>query len=148
MSNNSTVEILKKYIKEKKLRSTPERNRILNEVMKLDRHFTAEELYGLLKKKKEEFVLATIYNTLDLFVSAGILTQNRQRAEHSYYERVIDKPGHHHLICLDCNSIIEFSAETLSNYEKKIAEENNFQIQNSTHQIFGICNQCKEENFQ
>ncbi|MDI6802773.1 MAG: transcriptional repressor [Bacteroidota bacterium] len=143
MSDNSTFDILKKYIKEKKLRSTPERERILNEVMKLDRHFTAEELYGLLKKKKEGFVLATIYNTLDLFVSAGILTKYRLGAGHSYYERAIDKPGHHHLICLECGNIIEFVADTLSDYELKIAKQNKFHVQNSTHQIFGICNKCQ-----
>ncbi|MDP2210009.1 MAG: transcriptional repressor [Bacteroidota bacterium] len=143
MSNNSTFDILKKYIKEKKLRSTPERERILNEVMKLDRHFTAEDLFGILKKRKEKFVLATIYNTLDLFVSAGILTKYRLGAERSYYERAIDKPGHHHLICLDCGNIIEFVADTLSDYELKIAKQNNFHVQNSTHQIFGICNNCQ-----
>jgi Fur family ferric uptake transcriptional regulator len=146
MSNNLTFDILNNYIKEKKLRSTPERNRILSEVLMLERHFTAEELYGILKKKKEGFVLATIYNTLDLFVSAGILTKYRLGAERSYYERAIDKPGHHHLICLDCGNIVEFAADTLSDYELKIAKQNNFQIQNSTHQIFGICNKCQKEN--
>ncbi len=143
MSDNSTFDILNNYIKAKKLRSTPERNRILSEVIKLERHFTAEELYGLLKKKKEGFVLATIYNTLDLFVSAGILTKYRLGAERSYYERAIDKPGHHHLICLNCGNIVEFAADNLSAYERKIAKQNNFHIQNSTHQIFGICNKCK-----
>ncbi len=143
MSNNLTFDIFKKYIKGKKLRSTPERERILHEIMKLDGHFTAEELYGLLKKKKEEFVLATIYNTLDLFVSAGILTKYRLGAERSYYERAIDKPGHHHLICLECGNIVEFDADTLSGHELKIAKQNNFQIQNSTHQIFGVCNKCQ-----
>lgn len=148
MSKDSTFDILKKYIKGKKLRSTPERERILNEVMKLDRHFTAEELFGLLKKKKEGFVLATIYNTLDLFVTAGILTKYRLGAERSYYERAIDKPGHHHLICLDCGNILEFVADTLSDYELKIAKQNNFFVQNSTHQIFGICFKCQKETQQ
>lgn len=145
MSQNTTSDILKKYIKEKKLRSTPERERILDEVLKLDRHFSAEELYDILKKKKERFVLATIYNTLDLFVSAGILTKYRLGAGHSLYERAIDKPGHHHLICLECGDILEFTADTLSDYELKIAKQNKFQIQNSTHQIFGICFKCQKE---
>ena len=144
MRNNSTVDILKNYIKEKKLRSTPERDHILNEVMKLDEHFNAEELFGILQKKNEKIVLATVYNSLDLFVSAGILTKYRIGSEHSYYERAIDKPGHHHLICLECGNIIEFMADNLSDYELKIAKQKKFQIQNSTHQIFGKCGQCQK----
>jgi Fur family ferric uptake transcriptional regulator len=144
MSNILTADILNDYIKEKKLRSTPERDQILNEVMKLEGHFNAEELFGILRKKNEKVVLATIYNTLDLFVSAGILTKYRSGAEHSYYERVFDKPGHHHLICLECGNIIEFMADTLSDYELNIAKQKKFQIQNSTHQIFGKCGQCQK----
>ncbi|MDI6779819.1 MAG: Fur family transcriptional regulator [Bacteroidota bacterium] len=145
MDYNSSIEILKKYIKENNLRSTPERERILKEVIKLDDHFNAEQLYNHLKKKDDKIVLATVYNTLDLFVSTGILTKYRLGAEHSYYEKVIDKPGHHHLICLECGSIVEFVAEILSNYEIKIAKQNNFKIHNSTHQIFGICEECQQK---
>jgi Fur family transcriptional regulator, ferric uptake regulator len=144
MGNNSTADILQNYIKEKKLRSTPERGHILNEVMKLDGHFNAEELFKIVQKKNEKIVLATVYNTLDLLVSAGILTKYRVGAEHSYYERALDKPGHHHLICLECGNIIEFMADNLSDYELKIAKQKKFQIQNSTHQIFGKCGQCQK----
>jgi Fur family transcriptional regulator, ferric uptake regulator len=143
MTANPTSELLKQYIKENNLRSTTERNNILSEILNLPGHFNAEELYKTLKRKNERIVLATVYNTLDLLVSAGILAKYRLGADHTYYEKAIDKPGHHHLVCLMCGEIIEFVADPLSDYEMRIAKKNNFQIQNSTHQIFGKCQKCQ-----
>ena len=130
-------------MKENNLRSTSERRQILSEVLRINKHFTADELFERLKQKNSRVVLATVYNTLDLLVSAGILTKYRLGSEHSYYEKAIDKKGHHHLICIECGNVIEFSAENLSQYELEIAKQNNFQIQNSTHQIFGKCIKCR-----
>jgi Fur family transcriptional regulator, ferric uptake regulator len=143
MDQKPSIEIFKSYIKQNKLRSTPERDNILNETMELEKHFNAEELFRLLRKKNHKVVLATVYNTLDLLVSAGILTKHRLGAEHTYYERAYNKPGHHHLICIECRKIIEFVAEDLSDYERTIAKKNNFQIQSATHQIFGKCTNCQ-----
>lgn len=145
MDNSSALETLKKYIKEKRLRFTPERAKILYKVIEMDNHFDIEELYKKLKKTDKKVVLSTVYNTIELLTECGILKKYRFGTDHYRYEKALDKPNHHHLICLSCGKITEFVSKSLDTIENKISKSNNFIIQNSTFQIFGTCNECQKE---
>ncbi len=144
MNSSPEFEILKKHLKEKKLRYTREREKILKSIIQMKGHFDAEELYFNIKKQYKNVVLATVYNTLDLLTACGILNRYRFGTDHYRYEKILNKPNHYHLICLNCGKITEFTSNDIAQIEVKISRSRNFLIKNSSLQIFGICNECQK----
>ena len=49
--NRNPIDILNHYLEKHKLRKTPERNIILEEIYKLNTHFDIEELFKKISKK-------------------------------------------------------------------------------------------------
>ena len=142
MDTSSARDILKKFLLEKKLRPTRERFLLLDEIMKMTGHFDADQVYASLSKKNLKASRATVYNTLDLLVSCGLISKYRFGENHSRYEKAFGRPRHDHIICLECGEILEFVTTKLEAIQNEVCEEKKFQPHNSTLQIFGICSRC------
>ena len=145
MDISAAVETLTEYLKLKELRPTRERFLLLEEIMKTNGHFDADELFATLTAKGLKASRATVYNTLDLLVSCGLISKYRFGENHSRYEKAFGRPRHDHLICLECGEIIEFVNEKLDRIQKEVCEEKKFRLQNSTLQIFGTCSKCQKK---
>ena len=142
MDHTPAREILRAYLEEKKLRPTRERYLLLDELLKMNGHFDADQLFATLTKKGLKASRATVYNTLDLLVNCGLISKYRFGENHSKYEKAFGRPRHDHMICLDCGEIIEFVTPRLEAIQKEVCEEKSFEPHNSTLQIFGICSRC------
>lgn len=145
MDFEAARETLTAYLKENNLRATPERLKILDEVMKGSGHFDADELYTRLRTKGVKVSRATVYNTLDVLLECGLISKYRFGENHSRYEKAFGRPRHDHLICLSCGDIIEFVSDRLIKIQEEVCKEKNFKAQNATLQIFGICSKCQKK---
>ena len=145
MDISSAKQTLSSFLKERNLRPTKERFLLLEEIMRSDGHFDADQLFASLNSRGLKASRATVYNTLDLLVECGIISRYRFGENHSRYEKALGRPRHDHLICLRCGDIIEFVNEKLEKIQKEVCHENNFHLQNSTLQIFGICSTCQKK---
>ena len=52
---------------------------------------------------------------------------------------------HHHLICIDCGKVLEFTDDLLGDLEQKINEKCNFHIVDHQLKFFGYCEECKKK---
>ena len=145
MDIGSAKQTLSSFLKERNLRPTKERFLLLEEIMRSNGHFDADQLFASLSARGLKASRATVYNTLDLLVECGIISRYRFGENHSRYEKALGRPRHDHLICLRCGDIIEFVNEKLEKIQKEVCQENNFRLQNSTLQIFGICSTCQKK---
>lgn len=124
---------------------TPHRRIILEEILlNSDRHLSAEDLYGLLRRKGIEIGMATIYRTLDLFVELNILHKvdfddGRSRYELTRQER----HRHHHLVCLGCGGVAEVEDDLLNMLEERIESKYGFQIKDHSVKFYGYCERCR-----
>jgi Fur family transcriptional regulator, ferric uptake regulator len=146
MDTQGAFDILTKYLKDTgKHRATPERYAILEEILQIQGHFDAEALYYRMISNGSKISKATVYNTLDLLQSCGLVSKYRFAENTSRYEKAFGKPNHHHMICLQCGDIIEFVNDKLERIQQEMCDEKHFQPQNSSLQIFGICSKCKKK---
>jgi len=111
--------------------------------METQGHFDAEGLYYRLITGGMKISKATVYNTLDLLQSAGLVSKYRFAENSSRYEKAFGKPHHHHLVCLECGDIIEFVSERLERIQEEVCAEEKFEPHSYTLQIFGTCSKCK-----
>lgn len=124
---------------------TPHRKMILEEIIgNSDRHLSAEDIYGLLRKKGIEVGLATIYRTLELFVELNILHKVDFDDGRSRYELTRDeRHRHHHLVCLGCGEVAEVEDDLLNRLEEMIESKHGFQIIDHTVKFYGYCEHCR-----
>ncbi len=138
---------LKQYlqrIKDNQAKITTQRIEILKVLIDhKHEHLTAEDIVKQLNDSK--IGQATVYRTLELFCSCGILNKvNFKKEEMTRYD-LIDlnkKHFHHHLICNQCGKVIEIN-DDLEKLEKTIQENYGFKIINHELTISGICKECQ-----
>ena len=143
MNLEAAREAFKDFLKVGGYRITPERFLILDSVLATRGHFDADELYLKIKSAGKRVSRATVYNTLDLLLKCGFISQYRFGENHSRYEKVFGRPHHDHLICLECGEITEFVSDKIALVQTEICREKKFKAQSTTFQIFGICAKCQ-----
>lgn len=93
----------------KGLRRTTQRDVIIRAAFSTDKHFTADELWEMAKEIEPSTSRATLYRTLAILVESGLLKEiDLGRDQTCYDPNFIDSPHHNHLICVDCQRVIEF----------------------------------------
>jgi len=130
------------YLRSKKLKLTGERMDILAAIFLKDTHFDAEALHSELKHQGRDISRATVYRTLDLLVQCGLVRKSSLGSSHANYEAAREDEHHDHLICLNCNKVIEFYRPDLERLQEEICQEQGFKPLHHSLQIFGLCVDC------
>ena len=130
------------YLRGKKLKLTGERMEILAAIFQKNAHFDAEELHGELRQQGRDISRATVYRTLDLLVQCGLVRKSSLGSSHANYEPARENEHHDHLICLNCNKVMEFFRPDLEQLQDDICREWQFQPLHHSLQIFGLCSSC------
>jgi len=128
----------------KGLRSTRQRDIILDIFLSTRQHVSVEELYLKIKASHPGIGSATVYRTLKLFTECGLAREILLHDGQTRYEHVMAGEHHDHLVCTGCNSIIEFENETIEKLQKEIAERHGFLIQTHKLEIYGLCADCRK----
>lgn len=137
---------LKERLKDGGYKLTPQRRATLNTIIENQgKHLNTEEIYNLVKERCPEIGLATVYRTLQLFDEMSIISKLNLddgciRYELNTHE---DEHQHHHLICDNCNNIIEVELDLLEHLEEEIEKKHNFIIKDHKVKFFGICSKCQ-----
>ncbi|MBK5275708.1 MAG: transcriptional repressor [Desulfuromonadales bacterium] len=132
-----------KFAAGKGLRSTRQRDCILNVFLSTHQHVSVEELYLKVKACCPGVGQATVYRTLKLFVEAGLAREVLLHDGQTRYEHVQAGEHHDHLVCTGCNAIIEFENETIEKLQDQIAERHGFMIRSHKLEIYGLCADCR-----
>ena len=124
---------------------TKQRSIIVKKIFSLHKHFTADELFKMLKRENSEISRATIYRTLKVLVDMGFVEEREFGQGKKYYEHVLGHESHSHFICLVCGKIIEFKSKVIEDEIKKIAAEKNFKVEKISTIVYGICEECQKK---
>ncbi len=139
----SAAEHLSHYLAGQGLKSTSQRDAILNVFVSAGRHVSAEELYGRVKKTHPGIGSATVYRTLKLLADAGLAEERRFEDGFTRYEYRATKGHHDHLICTRCGTIIEFENSRIEELQIDVARRKGFQVQSHKLEIYGLCGSCQ-----
>jgi Fur family ferric uptake transcriptional regulator len=141
--NTREREIFRKYLERRGLKLTAERLAVFDELFARHEHLEADELLVRLRAHHKKISRATIYRTLDLLVDSGIVGRVRIREEGYRYERMRAGDHHDHLICNECGRVIEFREPRIESLQDEICERYGFVLLSHSHQLRGICRQCR-----
>lgn len=125
------------------LRVTKQRSLLLEVIRQGKSHLDADEVYRRARRKQPQLSLSTVYRALRLFKKLGLVEETHLDDEHHHYE-VKSETEHHHLVCLKCGKVVEFSYPFSRNVRENVAEAQDFEIIGTEVLITGYCSKCKE----
>ncbi len=133
-----------RFLEGKNLRLTSQRQAIIDAVFSTDNHFTAEQLLEWAKKNDPSVSRATVYRTLPLLTESNLVHEMDFGKDYKIYDpNYSDHPNHNHIICGDCDKIVEFEDDKLDAMESQITEKHGFSIKNLQLRITGTCEELK-----
>lgn len=133
-------EKLEQLIEAKGLRRTKQREVVVDAAFESDEHFTAEDLIDRAQKIDPSVSRATVYRTLSLLVEGKLIHEIDLGREQTYYDpNFLDKPEHNHLICMDCDKVVEFEDENLAILEDCITRRLGFKPASKSIRIEAHC---------
>jgi Fur family ferric uptake transcriptional regulator len=132
-------------LSEKGYRLTPQRLMILSAIESSEDHISAEEIYAQVAAKYPHVNISTVYRTLELLKRLGMVYEIdlgegriRYHAEGSGH--------HHHLVCQNCNRVIDIDESTLSSLRDILLRDYNFRAELRHVAIFGLCEDCRKKS--
>ena len=92
------------------LKATEQRIAMINLLFKNGAaHFTAEDIYEEVNKKKIKISLATIYNCLNQFKEFGIIKAIKVSSDKIYFDTNLRE--HHHFFCVESSKLIDVDTD-------------------------------------
>ena len=134
--------LLDNYLEMNNHRKTPERYTILRAIYSINGHFTLDDLKARLAQEMDFPVSrATLYNTLNLFMSLRLVVRHRFQGT-TKYEACYDNQSHCHQICTMCGKVTEVKSPEIT-----AAVENmhlkRFRKDGFTLYVYGVCSTCQ-----
>lgn len=137
MENNGNY--LKTKLLENSIKPTYQRIVILDYLETYHIHPTVDDIYNYLAPKLTTLSRTTIYNTVKIFVKAGIVSElNIDNSELRYD---ITTETHGHFKCDKCGKIYNFTADKAI----ESSDLNGFKVTTTNILINGICKDCLDK---
>ncbi|HOJ85392.1 MAG TPA: transcriptional repressor [Elusimicrobiales bacterium] len=135
-------------------RMTEPRKAILDLFHSNKGHFTAEDVFERISDEYPSIGLATIYRTLNTLYQNNILNKfefGDGKAKFELSEHHDGQRHHHHLVCKNCGSIIEYDdfmneeKEFFSRLEDILSKKHSFKITGHNLYFYGVCKNCESK---
>jgi len=134
----------REFITREGLKSTRQRDTILDFFLSSKQHLSVEELYRRLRARHPGIGYATVCRTLKLFSQSGIAHEIHFGDGQTRYEHLTEGEHHDHLVCTGCGAIAEFENKTIEDLQKAVADSHGFIIHSHRLELYGLCAKCRK----
>lgn len=135
---------IQKSLRSAGLRATGQRLLILEIIRQGRGHLDANEILHRALARMPRLNLSTVYRNLQKLKELGLIEEYHFDENHHHYEMKLVNE-HHHLICLGCGHIIEFSYNLTKYVTENVAEAENFRVTKSEVHMAGYCPDCQKK---
>ncbi|MCY3041993.1 transcriptional repressor [Aerococcus sp. JJEM-2022c] len=136
------------YLRERRIRLTSPRKKILKHLIVADHHPTAEQVYQELSQEDQSVSLATVYNTLNIFTDINLVKEVRANDGATHFDFFLKK--HYHIICQNCGKIVDVYYPDAAKVEQALTEVEDYAVEATQFEItgyhlefYGICSDCQ-----
>lgn len=122
-------ERFQRFLQEKQLQPTRQREIVVDCVFATQQHFTAEELLQWAQQKDQRVSRATVYRTLLLLVQCNLVLE-MQFGTHVkfYYPNAGKNSRRTHVFCRDCEQITALDSDCMARLEREVSSLLNIRL--------------------
>lgn len=136
-------DLLSRYIAKQGLKSTRQRDLIAETFLAQPGHLNVEELLERVRAVDARISAATVYRTMKLLAECGLASARRFDDGQTRYEPAIGRHHHDHLICKQCQAIIEFEDDRIESLQQAVARRHGFLVTHHKLELYGLCSACQ-----
>ena len=123
---------------------TPQRRVVIQTIVSSQDHLTPAAMYKKVHQEHPNIGLVTIYRTLGILAKLGLICE--LHAGGSCRSYAISAAGHHHhLICSNCGTVVDFTGYDLSRLEQRLFLETGFEVADHLLEFIGLCQACQNQ---
>jgi Fur family transcriptional regulator, ferric uptake regulator len=108
-------------------------------------HMTSAEILQQVNTLDASIGRASVFRALDLFTRLSIIRPTYIDSSITPTYVMLPDGHHHHIICTNCNRIIEFEDCGLSRLAAELERKLNVQLVGHLLEFYGLCDQCNRE---
>ncbi len=127
-------------LSETSLRMTRQRQIILEELMAVKSHPTADEMYEMTRKRLPRISLGTVYRNLEILSENGIIRKLDVGGTKKRFDGNVST--HYHSRCVECGRVDDVDLEPDMKIEKKVAGITDYNILKHSLEFVGVCPVC------
>ncbi|MEW6720082.1 MAG: Fur family transcriptional regulator [Thermodesulfobacteriota bacterium] len=131
-----------RILREHGARITPQRVSILRAVENSGNHPDADAVYRQVSREHPHISRDTVYRTLSMMEEKGIIGSVLSVGNSKRYDP--NTARHHHLVCVRCRKIKDFSSEKFDRLDPPAGKVSGFQVLRTTVQVEGVCEDCRK----
>ena len=122
---------------------TTQRRMVLSVIALSREHLTPAAIYEKACQEQPDIGLVTIYRTLEILNRLGLICEVHAGGNCRSYLMRRPSEHHHHLICSDCGTAIDFTNCDLGELEQRLSQETGFKIEGHLLEFLGRCQNCR-----
>ena len=130
-------------LRKRSFRLTPQRIELVRLIAASHNHPSAAQLYAEIIPRFPTMSLATVYKTLALLKEMNQVLEIDLRDD-SHYDGNQPAP-HPHLICMQCNKVVDGDLEFDVSSIKRLEKISGFQIIRPQVSFYGLCPDCRNK---
>lgn len=134
---------LNDYMTQHGLRSTGQRRVVTEQFFTSHGHLSIEDLLEQVRRVEPKIGYATVYRTLKLLKECGLANERHFGDGVSRYEVAWEDEHHDHLICVECEMIVEFADDRIEELQEKVAKKQGFRLVRHKLELYGVCSECR-----
>ena len=123
-------------------RNTIQKELVLNTVLKLKSHLTADEVYESIKKDHPRIEKGTVYRNLGILAEEGAIRKVEIPNGPDRFDFTLKK--HYHVRCMECGEVFDVDMDEIPDLSKKIHDTHGMQFLDYDILFKGICPTCRE----
>jgi Fur family ferric uptake transcriptional regulator len=105
-------------------------------------HLTPASVYEKVQQEHQSIGQVTVYRTLEILAALGLICRVPVGGRSCSY-KVAPSEHHHHLICSNCGTVVDFAGCDLDDLEKKLSQRTGFNIESHLLEFLGCCQSCQ-----
>ena len=122
---------------------TPQRQAVIQVIASSQGHLTPATTYKKVRQDHPNIGLVTVYRTLEILAELELICELHTGGICRSY--TISTPQHHHhLICSNCGTVIDFTSHDLSELEQSVSKKSGFRIDGHLLEFVGLCKICQK----
>ena len=128
----------------KKLRMSKQRRAILEAITDHSCHPTADEIYGMVRRKVPHISLGTVYRNLEILSSQGVIKKIQLGGAQMRFDDCTE--DHDHVRCVRCGRVDDVPFIAFQPCRETLQEKSGYKILGHCLEFIGICPSCQEED--
>ena len=124
-------------------RNTIQKELVLNAVLQMRRHVTADEVYETVCREHPNIGKGTVYRNLGILAEEGKIRKVEIPNGPDRFDFTLER--HYHVRCVECGRVFDVEMDAIEDLDERVRDKHGFEFLDYDILFKGICPDCRKK---